>query len=487
MALPLSVSRAARLVGVSRSVLQAMIARGELHEFEGRIDADELVQRFPQARLADAGEAERVARIREEAFGRRMRERVLPPREILAERLFAMGQELADTRRHLSAYHALVVDLGERLAGAAEGHAGSRALLEVLEQGLARILGAESETSVEAMTEILKVVSANVTVRPSGRQFLVEGNDSVLQAGLKAGLGFSYGCGSGNCGLCKARVTSGEVREIRHSDYPMSAAERAQGHILMCTHTAISDIVIEGLVASGPDDIPAQELVAKVKSVEVLGEDTRLLHLQSPRSARLRFLAGQRVTLGATLEGQDVAVSYPVASCPCDERNLLFHIARDAHDPFAVRLFADHIRAGQSLNLRGPSGRFVLDADSPRPLVFIACDTGFAPIRGLIEHAISVDDAQPITLVWLATRADGHYLANQCRAWAAALDDFRFEALAAGSPADARDDVLDRACADLAAADADFYLSGPQTFIDGLMPALQSKGARADRIFREPA
>ena len=32
------------------------------------------------------------------------------------------------------------------------------------------------------------------------RTFLVEGSDSVLQAGLKAGARFGYGCGSGTCG-----------------------------------------------------------------------------------------------------------------------------------------------------------------------------------------------------------------------------------------------------------------------------------------------
>ena len=49
-------------------------------------------------------------------------------------------------------------------------------------------------------------MSAQVTLRPSGHQFAVEGHDTLLQAGLRAGLKLNYGCGNGTCGMCKVRV-----------------------------------------------------------------------------------------------------------------------------------------------------------------------------------------------------------------------------------------------------------------------------------------
>ena len=54
--------------------------------------------------------------------------------------------------------------------------------------------------------------------------------------------------------------------------------------------------------------------------------------------------------------------------------------------------------------MRGPTGEFVL-ADGNRPLVFAACDTGFAPIKSLIEQALALDDAPSLSLFWLATRS----------------------------------------------------------------------------------
>ncbi len=121
------------------------------------------------------------------------------------------------------------------------------------------------------MDDMLKVVSAHVVVRPSGHEFYVDGRDSLLQAGLKAGLKLNYGCGNGTCGLCKARVISGEVVKVMPFDYPLSEAERLQGHTLLCAHSAGSgDIVIETLEALGPREIPEQEMSVRVRGVQPL-------------------------------------------------------------------------------------------------------------------------------------------------------------------------------------------------------------------------
>ena len=138
-----------------------------------------------------------------------------------------------------------------------------------------------------------KVVIAQVTLRPSGHQFEVEGRTSLLRSGLHAGLKLNYGCGNGSCGLCKVRVTSGEVVKTQHCDYRLSEAEKAHGYTLMCCHTAASSqLTLELLEADGPQDIPEQQIVTRVHTVTELASNTRLLHLQSPRTHRLRFLAG---------------------------------------------------------------------------------------------------------------------------------------------------------------------------------------------------
>ncbi|MEK9721016.1 MAG: 2Fe-2S iron-sulfur cluster-binding protein [Quisquiliibacterium sp.] len=484
MARALTLSKAANLVGIARGELQKMIRDGSLYCYDGLIDLDELRRVFPQARIEDSGLLERVKRIRDESFGRRVRERALPPAEILAERLFLQSQELADLRRHLQAYHQLVSNAISTLDVQTSGDQAATGLRQMLESGLAKVLASEPSNPLDAMTDMLNVVCANVTVRPSGHDFLVEGNDSILQAALKAGLGLNYGCGSGNCGLCKARVVSGEVREVMHSDYRLSQAEQQQGWVLLCSHTALSDLVIETLEARGPADIPEQQIVAKVKSLQPLGQDTLLLHLQTPRSTRLRFLAGQSVTLGLAHQGQNLQANYPIASCPCDDRNLLIHLARDPLDGLAQLAFSGGLKAQDNINLRGPTGDFVLGANVDQPVVFLACDTGFAPVKSLIEHVIATESVESFELHWLATRGDGHYQANLCASWVDAFDNFAFHMLADAQPAAGGMKLTRQACEQPHRPDTVYFVSGPSEFVEACQAELTLLDVDDSRILR---
>ena len=115
MAQWVTVWRAAQLVGVPRGTLQQRVRAGELELADGLVSTESLMQLYPQTQLESSGMLERVAQIRDESFGRRLRERLLPSQEVLAQRLFRQSQELADVQRHLQRYHALVIALRERL------------------------------------------------------------------------------------------------------------------------------------------------------------------------------------------------------------------------------------------------------------------------------------------------------------------------------------------------------------------------------------
>jgi CDP-4-dehydro-6-deoxyglucose reductase len=470
----LSLARAARLAGVPRGALQRMIAAGELASFDGEVSVEELLLRFPDLAPVESGALERVEKIREQAFARRVREFVLPSQEVLSQRLFAARTEMAELRRHLQAYHEEFTALRAFAQDLAGDGARREALLARFDAALRRLMASEPGP-LEEKISMLEAITALVTVRPSGLRYLVEGNDSLLQAGIKAGARLGYGCGSGNCGLCRARVVQGEVREIAHSDYRLSEAERAAGHVLLCTHTAVSDVVIETIEARGPEDLPRQEIVATVRAVRPLAADVLLLHVQTPRSHRLRFLAGQSVALGWAGAAGDRSQTLPLANCPCDERNLHFHVSRAMvanGGEIAEALFAGSLAPGQSVDIRGPVGDFVLDLEAPHAPVFVACDAGFGPIHSIIESALASDRFESIRLLWCATTTDGHYLANQCRAWAASLEGFAFELIsapdagAAGALAATRIAALGEF-----ARPGGVYAAGPAQFLERLVAA----------------
>jgi CDP-4-dehydro-6-deoxyglucose reductase, E3 len=485
----LTLSRAAQLLGVSRHVLQKQIHDGQLAAHDGMVASEELLRVYPGLNVEDSGLYEPVTPMAGFSLAKCARERILPPKEILARRLATQGRELAEVRKHLARYHDLIEALREKIESLATAAPSPEVeqLRATLEQGLAAILGSqEAVDKVEVMAEVLRVIAAHVTVKPSGHEFFVEGAETVLEAALHAGLAPSYGCGNGNCGLCKARVIEGELRQVRNFDYPMSAVEQAQNYKLLCSHTAVSDVVIEMIEAHTPADIPEQQIVARVKSVSSLDDRTYLLHLETPCTNRLRFLAGQGVTLGIAGDRAHYRGDFPVASCPCDDRNLLFHVSRthvEMGNAFAGRLFAGGVHAGDTVDVWGPFGEFVLRQNSLRPLLFVCCDTGFAPVKSVIEHAMAVDMAPTMALYWVATRPGGQYLANQCRAWAASLDNFRFRALDAADANAAAQAAVSAALADLPdTAGWDAYLAGPGTFIDAAAASLRAAGLPMEQI-----
>ncbi|HSW52149.1 MAG TPA: 2Fe-2S iron-sulfur cluster-binding protein, partial [Sulfuricaulis sp.] len=305
----------------------------------------------------------------------------------------------------------------------------------------------------------LRLMTAHVRLVPGQREFFVEGSDTILDAALRAGISLRYGCSNGNCGLCKARVVSGKTLPMRHFDYVFSDAEKAQGYVLLCSHTAVTDLEIEAPRIGGAQDIPGQQIATRVKKIESLGEDMALLHLQTPRTKRLQFLAGQAVTL-ETANGAEA--DYPVASCPCDDRNLQFHVRRLPGNRFADYVFKK-LKNGDIVALAGPKGEFTLNEESPRSLIFLAHGTGFAPIKSLIEHAMARDVAETLHLYW-ASGDGGHYLNNLCRSWTDALDNFHYTPLVADAAKSTA--ALKQITKDHPDLDGfDIYAAGPEAFL----------------------
>jgi CDP-4-dehydro-6-deoxyglucose reductase len=313
----------------------------------------------------------------------------------------------------------------------------------------------------------MRIMSAQVKVLPAGHEFFVEGNDTLLEAALRAGIPLNYGCSNGNCGECKARLVSGQIKKVHPHDFVLRETEKAEGALLLCSYTAISDVVVEAGI-SGADDIPLQSIPTRVKEVEVINERIAALHLTAPRSQRLHFLAGQRVTLSAG----DVSGEYYVASCPCEDRHIEVHIRRD-NRPFARHAFED-LAKEDVVRIDGPQGRFVMKLDSRREVIFVAWEDGFAPIKSLVQHAMSLEIAEAMHLYWAAGPGVGHYQDNHCRSWADALDEFSYQPLDTGAGTAAVAESILALHPDL--SHTDIYAAGPHALLQALQAGALARG-----------
>lgn len=446
------------------------------------VRAEDLLRAYPDARLEDNTVIERMTQIKDSAFSKRVRERLLPDPEILVVRLTALGKELADTKTQLEQYRGLIARLQSRISAAekeasGDAHQAVAALTSWLQRELQPAALPADHQPFLVKDSFLRLMAAHVHILSSQHEFFVEGSDSLLEAALRAGLALDYGCSNGNCGLCKARVVSGQVKKTRPHDYVLSEADKIAGYILMCSNTAVNDLIIEATEAGGVQDIPLQRIAARVKRIEPLGDEMLLLHLQTPRTNRLRFLAGQQVSLGVS--GNSIVAEYPVASCPCDDRNLEFHVPRLPGNAFSDYV-ATTLKPTDVVTVEGPKGTFVFDDESHRPVIFIACDTGFAPIKSLIEHAMALDAAESMHLYWIAADSR-HYLHNLARSWADALDSFRYTPLAGGA---GLNDALARILSDHPwLGEFDVYLAGPEPPVAAIEAALLAHGLPRRQLF----
>ena len=315
-------------------------------------------------------------------------------------------------------------------------------------------------------------MSAVVRILPSGHEFVVQANEPLLEAALRSGLALEFGCTNGTCGECAGRVKTGEVRQIRFHDYVIRDSEKREGTVLLCSCTADSDVTIEAGEAGGPDDIPLQNVRARLYRQEAAVDGVELVHLRVMRGKMLRFLAGQHVRL--RLSGAE-AVDISIASCPCDGLNLEFHLDTIGGGALSARASAGFAKSDR-FEIEGPRGRFTLDESSARPLVFIARDTAIAPVKSIIEHVINLELPQPVHLHWHTARDKGHYLHNYFRSLSDALDEFSYVPVEGAMSAEALASLPDPGTVDV-------YLAGGEEFVTQARERLLVRGLPEERLF----
>jgi ferredoxin-NADP reductase len=104
------------------------------------------------------------------------------------------------------------------------------------------------------------------------------------------------------------------------------------------------------------------------------------------------FMPGQYATLWLTHEGKTIARPYTIASSPSESRVLEFYINLVSEGKLTPSLWDKNVieglvsgDPGTKAAITGPRGRFVLDSEDPRDLVFVASGTGMAPFISMIR------------------------------------------------------------------------------------------------------
>jgi NAD(P)H-flavin reductase/ferredoxin len=257
-----------------------------------------------------------------------------------------------------------------------------------------------------------------ISVAGTEYRFPCEPNEAVLDAAQRAGLEIPYSCRKGVCGTCKGRLVSGEVRA--YAGDTLGAAERAASQVLFCSARPRSDLVIEPRSVSKADPFARKTLDARVFRMVKMADDVMLVHLRYPAGQRVRFKAGQYVSI---LLDDGERRDFSMANPPQESDGVQLHVRHVQGGAFTTYVF-EKLKRGDRMRIEAPHGSFVL-RESERPILFVAGSTGFAPIKSMIEDAFTKGIDRDMTLYWGARQRSGLY-SDLPEKWAGEHRRFRY-------------------------------------------------------------
>ena len=326
-----------------------------------------------------------------------------------------------------------------------------------------------------------------VTIQPSGHAFTVRKTESVLDAALRQGIILPYGCRNGVCGSCLGPVLSGTVRYPGDPPPALAAIPDTEGKALFCQARPASDLVIGVREIEAVQDIEIRTMPCRVARLEHLASDVIRIYLKVPAAQRLQFLAGQYVNI--LLKGH-APRAFSIANAPHDDEFIELHIRYVEGGYFTDQVF-HQLREKALLRLQGPLGTFFLREDTGRPAILVGGGTGFAPLKGMLEHAFEIGLRQPLHLFWGARARQDLYLDDLPRSWARRYANFRYTpVLSEPGPEDAWTgetglvtDAVVKHYPDL--APFDIYASGPPVMVQAGHRLFLGHGLEEARFFSD--
>lgn len=253
-----------------------------------------------------------------------------------------------------------------------------------------------------------------ITVQSTHHQFEARPSQTILEASIAAGVNLPYGCRSGLCGNCKGEIISGEIDYGEYAASALTDAEKAAGKALFCCAHPLTDVVIECREIAS-DVIPPRILPTRVERKVQLSHDVMALFLKLPSTEHLQFKAGQYIEF-LLKDGKRRAFS--IANAPHVDNLLELHLRLIPGGQFTEYVF-NEMPEKAILRIEAPFGSFFLREDSTKPIIMVAGGTGFAPIKGIIEHMLHHNIQREVILYWGALTKQDLYMPALPEAWAA--------------------------------------------------------------------
>ena len=326
-----------------------------------------------------------------------------------------------------------------------------------------------------------------MTVHPGRQSAPVRRGETLLDAGLRAGILLPYECRSGGCGLCKATMVGGEIEMNGYQPSALSDDERRAGRVLLCCARAMSDVEFETQDDAAARGATADTYETTVERLELLTHDVMLVALRLAQDRTISYEAGQYLNVVLD-DGARRPYSF---TAPSGRTGLVeLHVRKVPGGRFTGMVF-ETMRVGAPLRVEGPLGSFVLHEPSDKPLIFVAGATGFAPVKSLLEQSFVLGIERPLCLYWGVRHRRDFYLSELPERWAREHPNFRFVPVLSEPGPDDRWEgrtglVHEAILADFADLSGfSVYACGSVNMVNAARPAMLAQGLGTDACFSD--
>ncbi len=326
-----------------------------------------------------------------------------------------------------------------------------------------------------------------ITLEATGHVFEAKENEFILDAAIRQGIAFPYGCKSGSCGTCLGQVISGDIEYPDGLPLTVMEHEHEKGKAVFCVSVAKSDLVLDVKEVESTAEIEIKILPARVASLRKLADDVMEMSLTLPANQRLAFKAGQFIEFILRDRSRR---AFSIANSPSNDEEIQLHIRHVEGGTFTSHVF-DEMKEKAILRFEGPFGSFHISEFSNSPLILIAGGTGFAPIKSMVEQLIEEGDTRPIQLYWGARAKVDLYRNDLPEKWAFQHEHINYMPVLSEPKGD--DDWQGRTgfvhtaviedFADLSGFDV--YVAGPPPMVDAAKESFVKQGLAKDRLFSD--
>lgn len=228
------------------------------------------------------------------------------------------------------------------------------------------------------------------------------GEDTILRAALRAGIGFPHECSVGGCGACRFDLVEGEVETLWEAAPGLSERDRRRGKRLACQSRALGDCTLR--VRLGDEyrpAVPPLRRQAVLTARRQLTPDMAELTLAAPGAAD--FLPGQYALLYAP--GVEGPRAYSMSNL-ANADGIWQFVVRHVPDGRGSGFFTGALGIGGTVTLDGPYGHAYLREDVEREIVCIAGGSGIGPMLSIASAALARADG-PVVHFFEGARGQG--------------------------------------------------------------------------------